>query len=174
MTQMVYLITLSTPLGDMSILATSKGICMASFPGHDKKVVSTWAIKNFGGEILTDQTIPSFLLVAKQQIENYFNGDKTPFIVPFDFYGTPFQKQVWDLLLSIPYGTTKSYKQIAQLINKPQAIRAVGTACGANPIAILVPCHRVISSSGSLTGYAGGIESKSFLLNLEQGRLPLF
>lgn len=104
---------------------------------------------------------------TKQQLMAYFAGQLREFEVPLAPQGTPFQKQVWDELLAIPYGTTLSYTQLAYRVGRPTAMRAVGSANGANPIALIIPCHRVIAADGSLAGYAGGIEIKRRLLALE-------
>jgi O-6-methylguanine DNA methyltransferase len=109
-----------------------------------------------------------------RQLEEYFSGRRRRFDLPLDLRGTDFQKRCWQELLEIPYGETRSYAQIARAIGNPQAVRAVGLANGQNPIAIIVPCHRVIGSDGSLTGYGGGLEAKRKLLELEgalSGRL---
>ena len=105
------------------------------------------------------------------QLDEYWRGELTEFDVPMSPVGTDFQKQVWAALREIPYGTTVTYGAIADRIGKPSAVRAVGRANGSNPIAVIVPCHRVIGANGSLTGYAGGIDKKAKLLELERGRL---
>lgn len=105
--------------------------------------------------------------MAAKQLDEYFNGERQQFDFPLDLTGTIFQTKVWQELLKIPYGQTKSYKDIAAAINNPKAYRAVGMANNKNRIMIVVPCHRVISSDNKLTGYAGGLEKKEFLLNLE-------
>jgi methylated-DNA-[protein]-cysteine S-methyltransferase len=107
------------------------------------------------------------LIEAVRQLEAYFRGELREFQVPLDFEGTEFRKRVWHQLLTIPFGQTRSYSQIAQAIGSPLAIRAVGAANGANPIAIVVPCHRVIGASGKLVGYGGGLPLKKRLLELE-------
>ena len=109
-----------------------------------------------------------------RQLQEYFAGTRSQFELELDFTGTPFQKRVWQALLTIPFGETRSYSQIARQIGNPNAVRAVGAANGRNPISIVAPCHRVIGASGSLTGFAGGLEAKQYLLALEgtgQGRL---
>jgi len=106
---------------------------------------------------------------ASVQLEEYFNGKRKKFSLPLDMRGTEFQKDVWRALQTIPYGETRSYKQIAEIINRPKAVRAVGMANHNNPIVIIVPCHRVIGRDGSLTGFGGGLPLKRFLLELEQG-----
>ena len=105
------------------------------------------------------------------QLTEYFNGTRKTFHYPLAPRGTPFQLAVWNALLEIPYGATMTYAQLAHRIGKPNAVRAVGAANGANPIPVIIPCHRVIGSNGTLTGYGGGIERKQWLLALEGQRL---
>ena len=104
---------------------------------------------------------------AVKQLDEYFRNKRSVFDVPLLFAGTQFQQRVWRELLAIPYGTTISYSQLAQRLAMPHAVRAVATACGANAISVFAPCHRVVGSNGSLTGYAGGIEAKRKLLLIE-------
>ncbi len=117
-----------------------------------------------GGERteLTDQ--------AARELAEYLAGKRRAFTVPYRFKGTPFRLRVWQELVKVPYGHTTTYKQLAEAIGKPKAYHAVGGAVGANPLSIIVPCHRVIGSDGSLTGYAWGLPMKEALLKLEQGR----
>jgi methylated-DNA-[protein]-cysteine S-methyltransferase len=114
---------------------------------------------------------PTAFAEVADQLDAYWRGELTAFDVPMSPAGTDFQKQVWAALQDIPYGTTVTYGQIADAIGKPRAVRAVGRANGSNPIAVIVPCHRVIGANGSLTGYGGGIDKKEKLLELE-GALP--
>jgi methylated-DNA-[protein]-cysteine S-methyltransferase len=107
-----------------------------------------------------------------RQLSEYFVGQRRQFDLPLDFAGTDFQRHVWAALLTIPFGQTRSYSDIARQIGNPDAVRAVGAANGRNPISIIAPCHRVIGASGSLTGFAGGLPAKQFLLALE-GRQSL-
>ena len=109
----------------------------------------------------------SILEETKRQLDEYFAGNRKAFTIPLHLVGTDFQQQVWNELLNIPYGATTSYKEIAQNIGKPKAVRAVAGAIGANGISILIPCHRVIGSDKSLTGYAGGLKAKKMLLQIE-------
>ncbi len=104
---------------------------------------------------------------VKRQLDEYFRGKRKAFDLALDPQGTPFQRSVLDALLEIPYGETRSYLDIAERIGNPKAVRAVGSANGSNPIAVIIPCHRVIGSNGSLTGFGGGLESKRYLLDLE-------
>ena len=106
---------------------------------------------------------------AERQLQEYFAGQRTQFDLPLEFIGTPFQKQVWAALLTIPFGETRSYTQIAMQIGNVKAVRAVGAANGRNPISIVAPCHRVIGASGTLTGFAGGLAAKRLLLAVEAG-----
>lgn len=108
------------------------------------------------------------LSMATIQLDEYFQGKRTVFSLPFKLTGTPFQLAVWKELQNIPYGQTTSYKEIAQKINKPKAYRAVGMANNKNPLPIIIPCHRVIGSNGKLIGYAGGLKLKNYLLELEK------
>ncbi|NVL93333.1 MAG: methylated-DNA--[protein]-cysteine S-methyltransferase [Desulfobacterales bacterium] len=107
-----------------------------------------------------------------REIDAYFAGKLRQFTVPLDLRGTVFQLQVWEVLCSIPYGVTRSYREVAQALGNPKATRAVGQAIGSNPVSIVVPCHRVIGSDGRLTGYGGGLNRKKALLNLEAAALP--
>ena len=108
------------------------------------------------------------LSMATIQLDEYFQGKRTTFSLPFKLTGTPFQLAVWKELQNIPYGQTTSYKEIAQKINKPKAYRAVGMANNKNPLPIIIPCHRVIGSNGKLIGYVGGLNLKNYLLELEK------
>ena len=110
---------------------------------------------------------------VRTQLEEYFRGERTDFDLPLGPQGSPFQLSVWAALLTIPYGETRSYGQIAASLGAPTASRAVGTANGSNPLPIVVPCHRVIGSTGTLTGYSGGLERKRHLLDLETAAPPL-
>jgi methylated-DNA-[protein]-cysteine S-methyltransferase len=110
---------------------------------------------------------PEILDNAKQQLQGYFEGNLQSFNLKLDPDGTDFQKKVWDLLYKIPYGKTWTYAEMANKLGDPKVIRAAASANGKNPVAIIIPCHRVIGTNGSLTGYAGGLENKRFLLDLE-------
>lgn len=123
------------------------------------------------GPLHEDREHPT-LLEAQRQLSEYFAGSRDRFELDLDFEGTDFQRQVWGALLTIPFGETRSYSDIARQIGSPKAVRAVGAANGRNPISIVAPCHRVIGASGSLTGFAGGLQAKQYLLALE-GRSSL-
>jgi len=111
---------------------------------------------------------------TERQLDEYLSGTRDEFDIPLLLVGTDFQRSVWNALLQVPYRGTASYLQIARAIGKEKAVRAVGNACRANPIGIIVPCHRIIGSDGSLVGYYGGLSLKQRLLNLERGHTPLF
>ncbi len=141
----------SSPLGLMEIQATELGLRAA----------------NFANEKILTEVENMYNQLAIKQLDAYFNGQIKDFDLPLDLEGTDFQKRVWNELLKIPFGKTKSYMDIARAIGDPKTIRAVGMANGSNKIAIIVPCHRVIGSDGSLTGYAGGMARKKWLLEFE-------
>jgi methylated-DNA-[protein]-cysteine S-methyltransferase len=151
----------SSPLGTLLLAATDHGLCGLYFEQH----------KYFDGpqHWRRDPAHPLLLRVA-QQLDEYFAGRRTAFDVALDLPGTPFQQAVWDALQALPFAATTTYQQIARTIAKPNAVRAAGTAIGRNPVSIIVPCHRVLGASGALSGYAGGLERKRFLLGLEAGR----
>ncbi|SDD56725.1 methylated-DNA-[protein]-cysteine S-methyltransferase [Paenibacillus sp. UNCCL117] len=150
----------------LHLAATLSGLCFVGAQQGTMDELKQWA----------DARLPDWQLVrddaklapyASQLIE-YLRGERTAFTLPFDQRGTSFQQAVWQALAGIPYGETKSYSDIAALIGRPAASRAVGAAIGANPILIPVPCHRVIGKGGALTGYRGGMDMKTRLLELEQ------
>jgi methylated-DNA-[protein]-cysteine S-methyltransferase len=116
---------------------------------------------------MTEDVEHATLMLAETQLKEYFAGKRDRFDLDLDFTGTEFQKRVWDALLTIPFGETRSYSDIALQIGNPKAVRAVGAANGRNPISIVAPCHRVIGASGALTGFAGGLKAKEVLLVLE-------
>jgi len=147
---------IDTPLGLFEFMATDQGICQAIFCGDEVNGDREARIKS--------NDITS---LCKQQLAEYFAGKRQTFTVPLNPQGTLFQQSVWSCLEKIPFGTVKSYGEIAKMLNKPKASQAVGGANGRNPITLIVPCHRVIGGDGSLTGYAGGIERKLWLLNHE-------
>ncbi|MCK9349334.1 MAG: methylated-DNA--[protein]-cysteine S-methyltransferase [Sphaerochaeta sp.] len=123
---------------------------------------------SFISEIREEQESSPVLDMAMQQLDAYFNGKLQQFTVPFELQGTAFQKTVWEALCTIPYATVVSYQDIAIAIGNPKAVRAVGMANNKNPISIIIPCHRVIGKQGSLTGYAGGLDKKQWLLSHER------
>jgi methylated-DNA-[protein]-cysteine S-methyltransferase len=151
--------TFNSPIGELHLVASSFGLAAVLWENDDPKRVRI-------GPTSEDAT-EAILIEAKRQLKAYFAGDLKAFTLRLDFRGTDFQKSVWEALLTIPFGETRSYADIARQIAKPKASRAVGAANGRNPISIIAPCHRVIGSNGALTGFAGGIAAKEYLLRLE-------
>lgn len=163
---------IDSPLGLLNVGVVEKGVCMLEFQ-HEDRLEKT--LKNLEGlyNVTNNRTFEHWTNL-EQQLTAYFNKGLQSFSVPLRPMGTDFQKKVWQELLSIPYGQTRSYKDQAIAIGDLKAIRAVATANGANKISILVPCHRVIGTDGSLTGYGGGLDKKRFLLDLESPQNSLF
>ncbi|ELV8624346.1 methylated-DNA--[protein]-cysteine S-methyltransferase [Vibrio cidicii] len=151
-----------SPLGEMTLQANDEGILGIWF------TTQTTLPDDLGQENANH----SVLSLALTQLDEYFSGKRTQFDLPIAAKGTAFQMQVWQALTTIPYGETWSYQELANAVGNPKAVRAVGLANGKNPVSIVVPCHRVIGKNGKLTGYAGGIERKRWLLEKEsnQGR----
>ena len=168
----------TTPLGPMFVCATEQGVCLLEFV--DRKMLETEfqdLQKRLQARIIAGEN--DHIRQAKRELEEYFSGTRTEFTVRLHTPGTDFQNQVWKGLFSIPFGETASYSQQAERIGNPKAVRAVASANGANRIAIIIPCHRVIGSDGSLTGYGGGLPRKEWLLRhegalKETGELKLF
>jgi len=151
--------SLKSPAGKIYLVADKKALYSIVF-------AQQWPeVKRRFPEIIENES--PILRRAKKQLTEYFSGKRHAFDLPYTLRGTPFQKQVWMALAKIPFGGTKSYKEQAILIRKPQVARAIGHADGQNPLPIILPCHRVIGSNGALTGYAGGLRIKKLLLKLE-------
>lgn len=150
---------INSPVGVLKIVAT-----------NDKLAAILWDNEKLHrvqlGEMIEDNLDP-FLKKVEKQLNEYFQQKRKSFDLLFDLKGTPFQKSVWEWIYQISYGTTWSYKDIAEKIGNPKGVRAVGAATGKNPISIIIPCHRVIAANGSLTGFAGGLDRKRILLDLE-------
>lgn len=151
---------------NLYIAATSEGLCYVGSPNQPVEELFSWAGRRFPGSPLVEEDA-ALQPYAKELIE-YLQGERTQFTLPFDFHGTAFQMAVWNALCDIPYGETVSYSDIANAIQKPASVRAVGVAIGANPILVTVPCHRVIGKNGAMTGYRGGLDMKVKLLQLEK------
>jgi methylated-DNA-[protein]-cysteine S-methyltransferase len=155
---------LQTPVGVFSIAAGKSGDIVAAGFENDGFVLADW-LEARGHAICPDGRPCARAL---KQVREYFAGKRTAFELPLAPEGTEFQRRVWAELMKIPFGATKSYGQVAKALGDVGSIRAVGKANGANPIALLIPCHRVIGANGSLTGYAAGLEIKRFLLDFER------
>lgn len=150
-----------SPLGPLELRATDTGLCGARFLGSEP------ALEGQRRDVASSAAI-AIVDQAAQELHEYFAGQRQGFAVPLDLRGTVFQLSVWQALLRIAYGETMTYRQLAAAAGRPAAVRAAGAANGANPLPIFVPCHRVIGSNGTLTGYGGGLDAKRWLLDLEQ------
>jgi len=149
----------ASPIGMLKLVASTKGLVAILWENDKPRRV------RLAGEV--EEALHPVLVRTEIELSEYFAGKRDKFSVPLDMRGTTFQKQVWQALLAIPFGETRTYSNLANRLGNPAATRAVGAANGGNPIAIVVPCHRVIGATGSLTGFAGGLQAKAHLLNLE-------
>ena len=161
----VYYSIFGSSLGVIRIASTEKGVCKIALPKESEEDFSRWLEAHFGPQNVIEDRSKNEAVLA--ELESYLAGELREFQSPLDLRGTEFQMKVWKELRTIPYGTTCSYRDIAERIGHPRAYRAVGAANRANPIPIIVPCHRVIGQDGSLTGYGGGLTMKERLLRLE-------
>jgi len=155
---------MDTPLGTLTLLAGDAGLAAVLWENDRPGRVRLGPVR-----ACPDHAV---LLDTRRQLREYFSGRRTRFDLPLDFSAaasTPFQRAVWRALLDIPYGQTRSYGEVAAALGRPKAVRAVGAANGRNPLSIVAPCHRVVGASGSLTGFAGGLAAKAWLLALEAG-----
>lgn len=150
-----YYTCLASPIGDLMLVSNGEALCGLHMTPHPPAATAGW------------QADPGPLAVAVGQLEEYFAGRRLSFDLPLAPTGTGFQQKVWQALREIPYGRTESYGELARRIGQPTASRAVGAANGRNPIAIIVPCHRVIGANGALTGFGGGLDRKQWLLRHE-------
>ncbi len=156
-----------TPVGEMILGAYDNRLCMADWRYRKGREHIDRRVQE-GLDAMFVEEESEVLDLAKVELKAYFKGLRQTFDIPLVLVGTAFQKSVWQEVLQIPFGTTVSYKDLAKNIDKPTAVRAVASAVGANAISIFIPCHRVIGSDGSLSGYAGGLKVKKKLLLLEQ------
>lgn len=150
---------MDSPVGRLKLVASDEGLAGILWEKDSgRRVRLKVDVEDAGHPVLVE---------AERQLEDYFLGRRTEFALKLDLTGTLFQRKVWNALLTIPFGETRSYGQIARQIGSPKAVRAVGAANGRNPVSIATPCHRVIGSTGKLTGFAGGLDVKAYLLALE-------
>jgi methylated-DNA-[protein]-cysteine S-methyltransferase len=155
---------MDSPVGKLKLVASDRGLVAILWENDDPRRVRLGELVENGKHAVLQET--------ERQLKEYFEGQRRSFSLSLDMRGTRFQNDVWETLLAIPFGETRSYGQLAKQLENPKATRAVGAANGKNPISIVVPCHRVIGSSGRLTGFAGGLDTKARLLELETtGRL---
>ena len=146
------------PIGDVYIAQTNGKVCYIGFSPSHKFIQQG-----------TRKDVDLLLNKVRKELEEYCEGTRTEFSFPWTIpVATPFQQSVWDAISQVPYGHTTTYTDLAQSVEKPKAVRAVGTTCGANQLAIVIPCHRIMPLSGTLGGYAGGVEVKQKLLQIEQ------
>ena len=150
---------MASPVGQLKLVATETALVAVLWENENPNRVRL-------AELIENTQHP-ILLETQKQLNEYFAGQRQVFDLPLDFEGTEFQQKVWKALLTIPFGETRSYKQIAEQIGNVKAVRAVGAANGKNPISIIAPCHRVVGANGKLVGFAGGLENKDVLLRLE-------
>lgn len=164
-----YWISVKTPYGDIYVIASEKEIVWASIPGGNLDDGRNWLAKHNDSMFRFVHGENAVLERTAKELKEYFNGKNIRFTGPFYMEGTAFQKKVWKEMIAIPYGETRSYGEVATRVGSPHASRAVGGACRANPIAVLVPCHRIVGSTGTLTGYAGPLNTalKMQLLEME-------
>jgi len=163
--QRIYWTTLMFEQWPMHVAATEEGLCYINSPFGPFGAMEKWLQQRYPGcSIVRDDEL---MKRYTGELTDYLRGSRKPFTMPLDLQGTPFQRSVWNALLDIPRGHTRSYSEIAEEVGKRNAVRAVAAAIGANPVLMVVPCHRVIGKNGALTGYRGGMEAKAELLRLE-------
>lgn len=156
-----------SPIGEIIIVATDEGISFSWFVDEGKRELIIKKLEKESGNWLIEGT-NDIIVKCKNQLKEYFEGKRQEFDLPFDINGSNFQLTIWNLLKKIPYGKTKTYKDLAKEYGDVKAIRAIANANGDNPIGIIIPCHRVVGIDGSMTGYAGGIWRKEWLILHEQ------
>jgi len=166
MTETLTTATMPSPVGELVIVASDAGLRAILWPEERDGRVAFAEETAAGDHPVIEQT--------KRQLTEYIAGDRKNFDLPLDLVGTQFQQEVWAGLARIPYGETQSYGELADELDKPGAARAVGAATGRNPISIVVPCHRLVGASGKLTGFAGGIDAKRWLLEHESPSQAMF
>jgi O-6-methylguanine DNA methyltransferase len=164
--EMIAWAAVKSRVGTIRVAATSRGLCKVALGQETAADFFGWLERRIGQTPRRPERT-GIVALALDQIAEYLNGTRRQFDLPLDLRGTEFQRRVWSAVAGIPYGQTRTYAQIAQAIGKPLAMRAVGAANGANPLPLVVPCHRVLGSDGSLTGYGGGLDVKQKLLEME-------
>jgi O-6-methylguanine DNA methyltransferase len=168
--EIVHTARADSPIGTLRVASTRAGLAFVELPHGSGRGLSGWIQRCLPDAQRAEGFAPN--RAAIRQLQDYLEGKRTDFDLALDLRGTPFQLAVWNALREIPYGETRSYAQIAERVGRPLAVRAVGTANGANPLALVVPCHRVINTGGRLGGYGGGLDLKARLLAMEQARSP--
>jgi O-6-methylguanine DNA methyltransferase len=168
MTEIVHTAEFDSPLGTFRIASTERGLGYLDLPHASGRGLEGWLRSCAPGAKRKPAFAPN--REAIRQVLDYLDGKRTNFQLPLDLRGTEFQESVWKALLEIPYGETCTYQELARDVGRPRAVRAVGSANGANPIPLIVPCHRVIATGGKLGGYGGGLEAKAWLLAMERSK----
>jgi O-6-methylguanine DNA methyltransferase len=166
--EIVHTAQVDSPIGGLRLASTERGLGYLELPHASGRGLDGWLRRCLPGARCEEGYAAN--RSAVDQILEYLEGKRTEFDLPLDLRGTPFQQAVWEALLAIPYGETRSYSDIAGGVARPRAVRAVGAANGSNPVSLVVPCHRVIASDGKLGGYGGGLELKARLLAMERSR----
>ena len=154
---------INSPVGELTLIAGDNGLVAVLWENDDQKIRIEKGTENKHHAVLTE---------TAKQLAEFFEKKRRIFTVELDLIGTAFQKKVWEALLTIPFGETRTYGEIARQIDNPEAVRSVGMAANKNPIPVIVPCHRMIGASGKLVGFGGGLQNKSILLGLENIRNP--
>ncbi len=157
-----------TAIGSFRVASTSRGLAYVQLPHPSGRGFEGWRSRHAPGAVVREGFEPNRRTIG--QIVEFLEGKRDRFDVPLDIRATPFQTKVYELVAGIPFGETRTYAEIAAALGRPTATRAVGAANGANPVSLVVPCHRVIASNGHLQGYGGGLDLKAWLLAMEQGR----
>ena len=163
--------TIDTPVGVLTVGASDLGVRLVTWPDDERTLAGTHAVADTGAGAASEHGSGArerILADAVAQLREYFAGERTTFDLPLDPVGTPFQRSAWQVLRTIPYAATMSYGDQARALGDPNKARAVGAANGRNPISIIVPCHRVVGHRGTLTGFAGGLDAKAWLLEHER------
>ncbi|HLG70752.1 MAG TPA: methylated-DNA--[protein]-cysteine S-methyltransferase [Chloroflexota bacterium] len=158
-----------SPIGPLALYGTNEGLMAIVFPRHSRVQVEAWLSRVIGRATIVDNEQAHEETIG--QLEEYFAGKRREFELELDVRGTAFQQRVWEAVRAVPHGQTRSYREVAAAVGQPRAVRAVGAANGANPLPLVIPCHRIIGSSGGLHGYGGGLDVKAKLLELEGARV---
>jgi O-6-methylguanine DNA methyltransferase len=166
--QTVHVTHSDSPIGALRFASTEQGLAYLELAHANGRGLAGWLLRCAPGATTREGFAPN--RAAVRQVLEFLEGKRTEFDLPLDLRGTPFQLAVWRALLEIPYGETRAYADVARRVGRPRAVRAVGAANGANPVPLVVPCHRVIASDGGLGGYGGGLELKARLLAIEGSR----
>lgn len=161
----IYHTVVACPMGRLLVAATDQGVCSVKLGNSDSELEDI-LLSEFPAANHQQDGGPLTISVA--EILSYLDGERTGLDLPLDIQATAFQQQVWQMLRTIPYGETRTYQQVAEALGKDSSSRAVGTACGSNPVALVIPCHRVLRKDGGLGGYRWGLERKKSLLQMEQ------